>query len=185
MSHVTYLTHMNECVAVCCSVLQWVTSQTSHISMSHVRRRELCHSEPPSSSSLHATSTDRAYTSHATYLTHMNECVAVCCSVLQCVAVCCSVLQWVTPRTSHIWMSVLQCVAVCCSESCHVPHTYEWVCCSVLQCVIVCCSVLQCVAVRCNESRHVPHTYEWVMSHRRESCHRKPPSSEFARYLYI
>jgi len=29
-----------------------------------------------------------------------NECVAVCCSVLQCVAVCCSVLQ---------------CVAVCCS----------------------------------------------------------------------
>jgi len=35
------------------------------------------------------------------------ECVAVCCSVLQCVAVCCSVLQ---------------CVAVCCS----VLHTYGY-----------------------------------------------------------
>jgi len=49
-----------------------------------------------------------------------NECVAVCCSVLQCVAVCCSVLQ---------------CVAVCCS---------------VLQCVAVYCSVLQCAAVCCS-----------------------------------
>ena len=49
------------------------------------------------------------------YLTHVLQCVAVCCSVSQCVAVCCSVLQ---------------CVAVRCS---------------VLQCVAVCCSVLQCV----------------------------------------
>ena len=36
-----------------------------------------------------------------------NQCVAVCCSVLQCVAVCCSVLQCVA-----VCCSVLQCVAV-------------------------------------------------------------------------
>jgi len=52
-------------------------------------------------------------------VSHVLQCVAVCCSVLQCVAVCCSVLQCVA------------CVAVCCS---------------VLQCVAVCCSVLQCAA---------------------------------------
>ena len=45
------------------------------------------------------------------------QCVAVCCSVLQCVAVCCSVL--------------LQCIVVFCS---------------ILQCVAVCCRALQCVA---------------------------------------
>jgi len=55
--------------------------------------------------------------SMAAQVTHVLQCVAVCCSALQCVAVCCPVLQ---------------CVAVCCS---------------VLQCVAVCCNVLLCVAV--------------------------------------
>ena len=36
------------------------------------------------------------------------ECVAVCCSVLQCVAVCCSVSACVV-----VCCNVLQCVAVC------------------------------------------------------------------------
>ena len=38
----------------------------------------------------------------------VDECVAVCCSVLKCVAVCCSVLQCVA-----VCCSVLQCVAGC------------------------------------------------------------------------
>ena len=74
-----------------------------------------------------------------------DECITVCCSVLQCVAVCCSVRCvgmsgsiWFQKETRVLWY----CVVVCCSVlQCVV------VCCSVLQRVAVCCSVLQCVAV--------------------------------------
>jgi len=41
------------------------------------------------------TSTDSILISLYANTSRMNECVAVCCSVLQCVAVCCSVLQCV------------------------------------------------------------------------------------------
>jgi len=62
----------------------------------------------------------------------------VCCSVQQCVAVCCSVLM-ITTCDGMSGDDVLQCVAVCIS---------------VLQCVAVYSSVLQCVAVQpCVESR--------------------------------
>ena len=53
--------------------------------------------------------------------------------VLQCVAVCCSILQYFA-----VFYSVLQCVAVCCR---------------VLQCFTVRCSVLQCIAVCCHRQR--------------------------------
>ena len=60
----------------------------------------------------------------------------MCCRVLQqCVAVCCSVVQ---SRAGRLSWNVLQCVGVCCS---------------VMQCVAVCCSVLQCVAVSCSQER--------------------------------
>jgi len=74
------------------------------------------------------------------------QCVAVCCIVLRRVVVCCSVLQ----RAAVCW-SVLQCVAACCS---------------VLQRVAVCCSVLQCVAACCRallwwQAAHLTNT-SWV-----------------------
>jgi len=56
------------------------------------------------------------------------QCVAVCCSVLQSVAVCCSVLQC---NTLCCWIEGRGCI----------DSRY------VLLCVAVCCSVLQCVAV--------------------------------------
>jgi len=76
----------------------------------------------------------------ATWLKHMQECVAVCvavCCSLLCVAVCCRLSQRVT---------VLQCVAVWCSSA--VQYGVVWR--NVLQCVAVCCSALQCVAVNCS-----------------------------------
>ena len=81
-------------------------------------------------------------------MSQLQDCVVVCCNVLQCVAVCCSALQCVA-----VCCSVLQCVAVCCSVlqcvavRCSVLRCAA-VCCSALQCAAVCCSVLQCVASR-------------------------------------
>ena len=120
---------MLQCVAVCCSVLQCVTKQST------------------------TTRHTRPVTNLKSSVTHQKsvlQCVAVWCSVLQCVAVCCSVLQCVV-----VYCNVLQCVAVCCSvlqsvaECCSVLQCAA-VCCSVLRCVAVCCSVLQCVAVCCS-----------------------------------
>ena len=59
-------TSVLQCVAVCCSVLQYVLSHIIIISNTVAQ--------------LH---------------TFVDLSVAVCCSVLQCVAVCCSVLQYV------------------------------------------------------------------------------------------
>ena len=73
------------CRAVCCSVLQCVAVAHNWRSC---ERRAL--RESAKVSRLVA-----------------EQCVAVCCSVLQCVAVCCSVLQCVA-----VCCSALQCVAV-------------------------------------------------------------------------
>ena len=97
----------------------------------------------------------------------MNECVAVCCSVLQYVAVIVAVCDLCVDDMALMMCkgrivdssccSVLQCVAVivavCCSHCCSVQLVRRikgalWihhvaVCCGVLQCVAVCCSVLQ------------------------------------------
>jgi len=79
------------CIAVCCSVLQYVTVccsvlQCVAVCCSMLQCVAVCYS--------------------------VLQCVAVCCSVLQCVAVCSSVLQCVAVRCS-VCCSVLQCVAVC------------------------------------------------------------------------
>ena len=77
------------CVAVCCSVLQFVAVccsglQCVAVCCSMLQCVAVCCS--------------------------MLQCVAVCCGVLLCVAVSCSVLQYVA-----VSCSVLQCVAACCS----------------------------------------------------------------------
>ena len=63
------------------------------------------------------------------YLSSLDRCVAVYCSVLQCVAAI--VIRAEYSKCSDGCCTLLQCDAECCS---------------VLQCVVVCCSVLQCVA---------------------------------------
>jgi len=114
-----------QCVAVCCSVLQWVTVSCSGLQCEtksdgrHGSDGEHCLSGDDRCSVL--------------------QCVAVCCSVLQCVAVCCSVLQ-----CAAVCCSGLQCAAVFCS----VLHCVA-VCCSGLQWVVVCCIMLYCAAVYC------------------------------------
>jgi len=74
-----------------------------------------------------------------------DQCVAVCCSVLQCVAICCSVLQcmlYMKMVASLLYnMADDQCVAVCCS---------------VLQCVAVCCSVTHCRSTRGGYDQEAP-----------------------------
>jgi len=76
-----------QCVAVCCSVLQWIAK----------KRKNYCPRGPRES------------------LWSVLQCNAVCCSgVLQCVAVCCSVLQCVAVVCCS---GVLQCVAASCTHS--------------------------------------------------------------------
>jgi len=94
-SYVTYVTyHVLQCVAVYCSVLQYVLRcaavccimlQCAAACRSVLRCAAVCRS---------------------------GQCVAACCSMLQCVTVCCIVLQCVA-----VCCSVLQCVAVCCRVS--------------------------------------------------------------------
>jgi len=107
------------CVAVCCSVLQYVAACCSVLQCVNALWGPQRGNVSPRVSSMTSCVAFCAMIRH--------KCVAVCCGVLQCVAVCCSVLQCVAACCS-----VLQCVAVCCS---------------VLQCVAVCCSVLPCVAM--------------------------------------
>ena len=87
-------------------------------------------------------------------LSHLVDCVAVCCSVLQCVAV----YRWPLFVCHHKWLGLshwVECVAVCCNMlqcvavCCMVLQGVK-VRCSVLQCVAVSCSVLQCVSMRCS-----------------------------------
>jgi len=112
------------CVAVCCSVLQWLCfqqplhcvavrcSELQHVAISNVVW--LCVGQPLSSVAPW-------------------QSVAVNWSVLQCVAA-----NW----------SVLPCVAECCSCAvCWRVMQCDAVCCSVLQCVAGCCRVLQCAAL--------------------------------------
>jgi len=122
-----------QCVAVCCSVLQYVA-----VSL--------------------VVSFDE-FVSYPAVCCSVLQCVEVCCSVFQYIAVHCSVLQrdsrclllclcrtfWCVWRVAvyynvDVCCSVLQYVAVCCSES-------SGVCCHVN---VVPLSVLQCVAVYCS-----------------------------------
>jgi len=102
-----------QCVAVCCSVLQFVTKGCS----THLQR---------------LIQDAVAVHSVAEYCSLL-QCVTECCRVLQSAAVCCVVLQHVAAHISsnsskkQVCGSVLQCVAAC----------YR-----VLQCVAACCSVV-------------------------------------------
>jgi len=79
-----------------------------------------------------------------------NQCVAVCCSVLQCVAVCCSVLQ---------------CVAVCCS-------VLQWFCQKAYRMGFCMEWLPRRFGFPMNGFTHWDHaTYEWVTSHMNESWH--------------
>jgi len=155
-----------QCVAVCCSVLQWTAVDCS-VLQCVASCCAVWPPDPPPPGVL--------------------QCVAACCSGLQCVAFYCEVWPPDSPRPD-----VLQCVVLCCSvlqcDECvtlfwiHLDYSsliqpfiivLSWlnmkaleqtathckapggggcvaVCCSVLQCVAVCCSVLQCVAVCCS-----------------------------------
>jgi len=67
------------------------------------------------------------------------DCVAVCCSVLQCVAMCCSRARGVhISRPVAMCCSTLLCVAAGSTGS------------ATQDCVAVCCSVLQCLTVSCS-----------------------------------
>ena len=134
-----------QCVAVCCSVWQWVLEAFSSVvalvaaefytskccsvllqcvSVSRLRCVAMCFGDFLKYRRFVAA---KIYTSK-------------CCGVLQCVAVCCSVLRCVLETFSSV-TALLQ------LRSTRVSVV---VCCSVLQCVAVCCSVLQCVAVCCS-----------------------------------
>jgi len=107
-----------QCVAVCCSVLQWsecflvlpIWAIASYVSgRFHVSESFLC------------------VAVCCSVLQRVGACCSVlqraatCCSVLQCVVVCCSVLQCVA-----VCCSVLQCVAVCCSVSSSLYVLRKW-----------------------------------------------------------
>jgi len=134
-----------QCVAVCCSVWQWVLEAFSSVvalvaaefytskccsvllqcvSVSRLRCVAMCFGDFLKYRRFVAA---KIYTSK-------------CCGVLQCVAVCCSVLQ---------------CVKVCFGDFLKrhrlvAAEVHTSKCCGVLQCVAMCCSVLQCVAVCCS-----------------------------------
>jgi len=91
-----------QCVAVCCSVLQYVA----------VCCVAVC---------------DKRTKFHLRFITERSlirysvlQCVAVCCSVLQCVAVCCSVLQCVA-----VCCSMLQCVVLQCVTYAQIPSPFH------------------------------------------------------------
>jgi len=153
-----------QCVAVCCSVLQCLSSQvtciiisddhvTSNISWDMTRVTWIV---GPCCSVLQRVTVsiikggmhhDVRRSCIVKYVERHDSCDANSYSVLQCVAVCCSVLQRVTVSsiksdttvTWLVWNGLLQCVAVRCS---------------VLQCVAVCCSVSQCLVSRVTQGWH-------------------------------
>ena len=95
---------MLRCVAVCCSVLQYVAV---------FPKRAQAIQEPCKTgkrSVLQCVAVCCSALQCVAVCCSVLQCAAVCCSVLQCVAVCCSVLQYVA-----VCYSVLQCAAVCCS----------------------------------------------------------------------
>ena len=132
----------------------------SHICMSHITHVTHMHESQHILSRNTLANRHRHISLHRT--TTFNQCVAVCCSVLQCVAVSCSVWPCVT-----VCGSLLQRVAMRCSEfpptlssgaiahqSRHNPlhltvrfNQRVAVYYSMLQCVAACYSVLQHVAV--------------------------------------
>jgi len=155
-----------QCVAGCCSVLQWGDSSPSvsrrvYLGTCWVARCGVLQCA-------------------AVYLS-VSQCVAVCCSELQCVAVCCSV----STMALAVWR-----VSVCCSMS-QCVSVYECVggvsttaelcvtgavCCSVMQCVadaecLLCVYHGTCCVARCNVLQCVSvHEFVYVCPRRHVLC---------------
>jgi len=121
-------TKSNICVAVCCSMLQYVAACCSKV-----------HYFVVCCSMLQYVAVCCSMLQYVAVCYSMLQSVAVYCSMLQYVAVCCSMLQHVT-----VCCSMLQYVTVCCSML-----QYVTICYSMLQYVAVCRSMLQYVAVCC------------------------------------
>jgi len=116
-------------VAVCCSVLQCVSTSTSVVTAYYSWLRKGTMNQV-SVKPLQCVAVSCS----------MLQCVAVCCSMLHCAALCCAVLQYafqVSFRKKTQWLPCGKCNT----------DVRVAVCCSVLQRAAVCCSVLQCVAV--------------------------------------
>jgi len=122
----TFYTRKRQCVAVRCSVLQYVVVRVSNCS----EKRSIMTPPPRGCLLIHM---------------HSSVCVALCCSVIQCVAVYysvrCIVLQQLTnacwsrdyPAQPQIVSALLAALAP-----------------AVLQYVAVCCNALQCVSMYCS-----------------------------------
>ena len=129
---------MLQCVAMCCSVLQYVKK------------------------SRWATLKSETMLQRAAACCSAVQLVAVCYRVFQCVAACCSVLQChvcvavcsvaVRVAVSFLCCSVLQCVKKSQWAKLKSESMLQRVaaCCSVLQFVAACCGVLKCVEVWCS-----------------------------------
>ena len=125
-----YLSALLQCVAVCCSVLQYV-AVLQYATALCVLVYMCCCTRLPLSRHV------------------LLQSVAMCCSVLQCIVVCwsmlpcCSVLPscacWCTCVAAHLYLSAF--------SISYSPRTQTL---HVVQCVVECCSVLQCVAVCCS-----------------------------------
>ena len=101
---------MLQCVAGCCSVLQFVAVCCS-VEWIRDNSHEWIHG-------------------HVGWIHgYVKWIIAECCSVLQCVAVLRACMTPLMSRYMDMLGGVLQCVAVCCSVL-----QYVAVCCSVLQC---------------------------------------------------
>jgi len=118
-----------QCVAVCCSQLQYVTKRYD------VYRWVWC-----------------VYMAgmYVYLYCSMLQWVAVCCSTLHYGAVRCSAVQCGAVSCSAVQCSAVQCSAIQCNAVCCSASQCVAVRCSALQCVAVRCSALQCVAVRCS-----------------------------------
>jgi len=137
-----------QCVAVCCSVLQLLSTLCQCVSgkclsVLQTRVTMIC------CSVLQCVVGCSSVLQCAAVCCSVLQCAAVCCSVLQCVAVCCSVLQRVS-----LCCSVLQCAAACCSVlervigqlAKYVQHAYI-TCIHTRVCVCVCVRACACACV--------------------------------------
>jgi len=141
----------HRCVAVCCSMLQYVAVCCSGSLLQYVAGCDMTH---------HMTHWQVTLSD-----TGMLQQVAVCFSMLQYVAVCCSVLQYVAgcDMTHHMthWQVTLSDIRKVLQPGSEYHSLVQLdircvaVCCSTLQCVAVCCSVCCSVLQRVFQGRSV------------------------------
>jgi len=119
-----------QCVAVCCSVLQCVTTKSKRLSGWYVFVAVYCNFVEGCCSA---------------WWQKIRGYLASTCA-LQCVVVCCSVLQCVATRSRRL-SGQFVCGADCCCML-HCVAVCGAMCCGVWQSVAVCCSLLQCFIMK-------------------------------------